>query len=194
MVKNIFKKNKKGFTLVEVLVSVLIFSVITGSAMQVFIAAVNSQKRILAQQEIIDQTSYAIEYMSRSIRMAKKDVEGVCIEPKLNYENPDGNVSSIVFLKLDQSEEAYFCYRFFLQNDRLMVYKKNLTTSEETVIPLTSTSSIPSVNSLEFYISDYDQYDNLQPSVTIVWDVEGRDGATNQIQTTVSQRNLDLMY
>lgn len=180
--------------MVEVLVSVLIFSIITGAAMQVFITAVNSQKKILAQQEVIDQTSYAIEYMSRSIRMAKKDVDGVCINSKLNYENPDSNESSIMFLKLNQSEEAYFCYRFFLQNDRLMVYKKNLMTSEETVLPLTSTSTILSINSLKFHISDEDQYDNLQPAVTIVWDMDGSDGVVNQIQTTVSQRNLDLMY
>lgn len=66
------KKNGAGFTLVELLIVVLIFSVIVGAATGVFARSLKIQRYNLAHQQLLNQTSYLMEYMSRSLRMARE--------------------------------------------------------------------------------------------------------------------------
>jgi len=70
-------KNKKlvsrGFTIIELIVVLAIFFFIIGAAISSFITIVQSQKRVLAEQQLINQISYLEEYMSKAIRMAALD-------------------------------------------------------------------------------------------------------------------------
>ena len=68
----------RAFTLIEMLIAVVIFSIIIGAATGVFVSAIQLQKYNLAYQQLLDQTSYAMEYMSRAIRMAKRNEGPVC--------------------------------------------------------------------------------------------------------------------
>jgi len=74
----IFKKLKKGFTLIELMVSLSIFVMIISASSGVLITTIRAQKKSLAQQELLNQTSYLMEKMSRAIRMAEKDKAGTC--------------------------------------------------------------------------------------------------------------------
>ena len=65
--------NNKGFTLVEMLVSFAIFSIVIGISTGVFASMIKSQKYSLDTNQLLNQTSYFVEYMSRAIRMAVKD-------------------------------------------------------------------------------------------------------------------------
>ena len=87
MLKRLKKKKEveKGFTLVEMIIAIFIFSIVFGAASGLFVSAIKNQSRTLANQQLLDQTSYTIEYIGRAIRMAKKDIEGSCISAKLNY-------------------------------------------------------------------------------------------------------------
>ena len=62
----------KGFTLIEMVVAVAIFTLLVGTTSSIFLSSIKTQKQGLATQENIDQASYLMEYMSRSLRMAKK--------------------------------------------------------------------------------------------------------------------------
>lgn len=175
------KKTKiGGFTLVEILVAVAVFSLIMGVASTVFVSAIKTQRRSLASQELLDQTSYAIEYMSRAVRMAKKDFDGSCTGlANLNYRKID---SRIIFENYDG-----FCQEFFLQDGRL---KEDRAGTENY---LTS----PDLNIVSFNIGpddSWDQDDNLQPRVTVSLDIEGKNQTKIKVQTTISQRNLDIVY
>ena len=70
-----YKKNGEGFTLIEILVVIVIFSIVLGAVIGIFISAIRIQRYYLASQKLLDQTSYVTEYMSRSIRMAKKRLD-----------------------------------------------------------------------------------------------------------------------
>jgi len=85
-------KSQKSFTLVELLVAVTIFSLISTISAGVLVSSFSTQKKLLASQELSDQVSFLIEYMSRTIRMAKKELAAPsCLsENGLNYEKTRG--------------------------------------------------------------------------------------------------------
>ena len=83
-------KLNRGFTLIEMMITVLIFSVIVAAVIGVFVSAIRIQRYNLTYQQLLDQTSYAMEYMSRAIRMAVKEDHTImpfCISKDYNYEN-----------------------------------------------------------------------------------------------------------
>jgi prepilin-type N-terminal cleavage/methylation domain-containing protein len=187
------KMREKGVSLIEMLTAVAVFAITVGAISGIFISAVRSQRRILATQELLDQTSYVLEYMGRALRMAKKDSSGTCTgTPGKNYENFVGD--SIAFLKseYDPGTGGYIdvCYYFYLFSNRIYVSKNSAPG-----VPITSDKI--SVNFLKFnlYGDTVGESPNYQPRVTIFLEVEGREAAGSrpkiQIQTSISQRPLD---
>jgi prepilin-type N-terminal cleavage/methylation domain-containing protein len=175
----------KSFTLIELLVVVALFSIISGSISGIFISVLSSQRRILAEQEILNQISYVIEYMGKAIRMAKKDdisiseqTQNCLLGNKVNYETP--TESEIKFRNyLNQ------CQRFYLSANQIFEDK------DGTILALTSPTI--KVNTLKFRVFGQSQDDTYQPRVTIFIEVEGG-GRKLQFQTTISQRDLDVQY
>lgn len=166
----------KGFTLIEMTVAVAIFTLLVGATSGVFLSSIRNQKQGLATQEILDQTSYLMEYMSRSLRMAKKDMVGSCTgTPKLNYAF-DGQC--LKFLNYHQK-----CQQFCLVGTRLKDENGNYLTSASL-----------RVSNFAVVLSGAVQppADYLQPKVTISLSIAGKEQTSVKIQTTVSQRNLDV--
>jgi type II secretory pathway pseudopilin PulG len=184
--------NKTGFTLIEVLVSVFLFFGILAVILGFFGYAIKAQKKALASQEISDQISYVMEYMGRSIRMARKDVTGTCIAPGTNYENPGGNNFEIRFLNYEG-----ICQEFYLENEQLKRRKSSDGTAGNFGSAVDLTSSKLKINSAKFNLIGENETDNIQPRVTIFLDVEKQNtkpefNAKIKIQSTISQRNLDV--
>ena len=189
------KNNKKGFTLIEVMVAMGVFVIVMTTAFGIFVAALRHQDRALAEQELLSQTSFVIEYMSRGLRMAKKQKPDrpPCITDGLNFETPIS--SHIKFLKWDYLTEDFVCYEFYLDtvNHRLMRRRAG-----GVAVPLTS-AELKIVNLRFNIIGDAypEETPPEQPRVTIALEIKGR-GRTEQerpqiyFQTTVSQRDLDI--
>ncbi|MFH1643259.1 MAG: prepilin-type N-terminal cleavage/methylation domain-containing protein [Patescibacteria group bacterium] len=179
----IIKKLKKGFTLIELMVSLSIFVLVISSSSSILIMTIRSQKKAFAQQELLNQTSYLMEKMSKSIRMARKDKDGIC-GSKISNTNYYFSPTSIEFLNYNG-----ICQKFYLNNGEI---KEKLGATD---LPLTSSNL-----DVEYFNVDVeygDQADNMQPKVTFVLKiksgVEPNDANIN-IQTTISQRNPDVQY
>lgn len=181
---------KKGFTLIEMLVAVAIFFIVVSIPTGFFVLSLKSQKRVLALREIIDNSSYALEYTSRALRMARKDdieIGGVvkdCLSgDKVNYEITNGGQGIKFRNYLDK------CQKFYLSGTQLREWK-----DDGTDLPLTSDNL--EITLLEFYLSGATQGDSLQPRVTILFEIQkkGQPGTKIHLQTTISQRNLDVTY
>lgn len=173
-------RSKRGFTIVEMLVSVTIFVIAIAISSNFFLSAIKAQRRALADQQIISQASYALEYMSRSLRMARKDMDGSCTgQQKLNYkeeETPYG-------IKFEDYKGD--CRRFFLEDNQI---KQDLGGE---VLPLTYNNL--EVVDFNIEILGETQDDNLQPRVTLFLNIKSIGGGnTKKFQTTISQRNLDV--
>ena len=181
MFKCLNVKMNKAFTLVEMLVSILIFSIIIGAATGVFVSAIKLQRYSLTHQQLLDQTSYAMEYMSRAIRMAQKD-DDTCGFSGENY----GLVGS------DSIEFKTYhgqCWRFFLEDERLKIDKDG----DGPELPYDLTSDKFKVETFKVDVSGDEA--EKQPKITIFMEVQGI-GVGSQprlrIQTTISQRNLNI--
>lgn len=187
-------KRNAGFTLVEMLVSIAIFSSIVTLISTIFASSVRLQRQGLAYQELLDQTSYLMERLSRTLRMAMKDdimVRGFlpknCLSgDKVNYEF-SGNC-----LKFRSEENE--CKQFCLQSAGS---KKKIVEITEGGTPIDLTS--PNLNVKTFNVKDPNftswqqpPTDYFQPMVQIYLEIEGREQSKIQIETSVSQRNLDI--
>jgi len=173
-------KKQKSFTLVEILVAMMVFIVISTISAGVFVSELRNQRKSLASQELFDQTSYLMEYMSRAIRMAKKDdLEGInCLSgDKVNYEIIAGQ--GIKFRNYKDE-----CQRFYLENFQLKE-EKGGGVSDLTSVPLR-------VLNFNTNLIGETQTDNLQPRVTFFLEIESKEATKIKIQTTISQRNPDI--
>ena len=193
---------KNAYTLIEVMVAVGIFTIVIAAPTGFFVSALKGQQKALASQEVLDETSYALEYISRALRMAKKELNCASkLEPStcaclttsgygVNYElTHEGK--GIKFTSYQNQ-----CQEFFLDmNDNRL---KEVKDGGE-AIPLTSDD----LEIVSFKIGSQDswgQNDNKQPKISLFLEVKGVESARPelqpkiQIQTTISQRNLDVTY
>lgn len=170
-------KSGGGFTLIELLVTVAIFSLIVVAAIGVFVQALKAQRHSLATQALLDQTSYLVEYMSRALRMAKKDSLGTCIDAELNYKIVGNGIKF-----LNYKDE---CQKFYLEGNQLKEERGG-----GTITALTSPSL--KVSNFNLNLLGETQNDNLQPRITFFLEIEGKEGAEIRLQTTISQRNPDI--
>jgi len=173
------RKNGAGFTLIELLVGMTIFVLVSGIIVGIFVSGISLQRRFLAEQQVLAQLSFAIEYMSRALRMAKRE-DGTfnCLSAGLNYINPVGE-STIKFINHLQEDD---CQEFFLEKNRIKYKQKG------EILDLTSPNL--QVESLLFKLQGQSQGDNLQPRVTIF--LRTKSPLKIELQTTISQRRLDV--
>lgn len=180
-----YGKTHRGFTLIELLVSMTIFSLIIAITSGVFVSVLQAQRRLLAMQELFSQISYLEEYTSRAIRMANKDISGICITAKSNYEITYSD-QGIRFMNYKGD-----CQEFYLSNYQLMENNAGVVSE--------LTSSALAINNFNISLLGNSQFDNLQPRVTLSLNIKGTGAKVEQqvemqIQTTISQRKLDVQY
>ncbi|MCD6148335.1 type II secretion system protein [bacterium] len=183
---------KSGFTLTEMLVGMAIFSLILVAVSGIFVSAIRIQKRALVAEEISRETSYLLEYMSRALRMARKDdVGGVdCLggNKKTNYEiTPTG-------IKFRNYKDQ--CQEFYLDTTTYQLIEKISSSGGELIS--TSTLTSPNLRVNYFYVNIFgaEQGDNQQPRVTITMEITKRNVSQPKVrvQTTISQRQLDWSF
>lgn len=87
-------QQKNGFSLIEVLVSVSLFIVITTSALNVFKMVIDSQRSAIATQNVEESLKYFLEVSGKEIRMAKRN-NGLCAGLAATdiYNSVGGNLS-----------------------------------------------------------------------------------------------------
>jgi|AntAceMinimDraft_18_1070375.scaffolds.fasta_scaffold15900_4 prepilin-type N-terminal cleavage/methylation domain-containing protein len=178
---------RKGFTLIEVLVTVGIFSILIVAIIGIFVSALRIEKNVLGSKKVLGQISYAAEYMTRALRMAEKDKTGICIPSGSNYESAIEN--KIKFINALQDGD---CQEFFLKDGKIKFQTKAEIPLPPSPIELTSSDII--VDNLKFSILGEVQGDGLQPFVTIYIEAHSQDSPPLKIQVSVSQRNLDVNY
>jgi len=207
----------KGFTLIELVVVMAVFLLIMGSALGIFISIVQHQKRVLSQQELLNQASYFVEQMTKGLRMARKDLTGDCLgTPGYVYllEDLDGNTGKYRSIKFINASDTDItrpdgsCQKYCLDNSdpdnpvlkELKNRGKDGNWSCGSGTQATSTNL--KINSLGFILNGDSNnshvpvslVDTEQPRVTVLLDVKFQGGSnqpTTKVQTTVSQRDLN---
>jgi len=168
--------------MVELLITGFVFSVIFGVATATFVNALRVQKYNVAHQQILDQTSYAIEYMARALRMAQHGGSVSCTSGA-NY--------MISGARIDFVNYKGDCQHFLWDTGSNQIKVGGGSFASDTAL----TSTRYTVNNLTFSKAGDGGGDSLQPRVTIFMELEDNKLMNNRpkidIQTAVSQRNLD---
>ncbi|MDD5569364.1 MAG: prepilin-type N-terminal cleavage/methylation domain-containing protein [Candidatus Pacebacteria bacterium] len=196
--KRKIKGNNSGLTLVEMLVSMAIFGILSVSLVTLFTSAMNSQAAILQNQELAAQTGYVMEYMHRALRMADIDTTGGCTgTPNSNY-GGDSEKISINFLGYDYTAAipGYKCMQFSISGNIIQFKQSTDQTDDNFGAAINMTSSKVKVNELSLNVVG-DTVNVSQPRVTIMIDAQSTSKRvspvpTIKLQTTASQRNLNI--
>lgn len=159
MTNFLFKANqKKGFTLVEMLVAVAIFMIVTTTTMGAFLKMVDINKKVQSVRNAMDNANLAMETMMRNIRLGYDycSVGPACDSGSFSFRDQSGNI-------VNYSRRA-------VQNPVLGTTYEMVRTLNGTTVAITS----PDINieSLTFDYQGQSISDTIQSNVKIF--VKGR--------------------
>ena len=169
----------RGFSLIEILVSVAIFSVVMVTAAGALLTTIDANHKAQAIQSVMNNLNFALESMSRAIRMSDTyhcGNLGTLSEPR----DCDLGDSFLAFNRNSDNKTVYY----YLSGTQIF--------REVDGEALAISSPEITVTNLKFYVKGAGVSGDTQPRVTIV--VQGYAGATEKIrtpfnlQTTISQR------
>jgi len=184
-------KNNKGFTLLEMLVATAIFSVVFLMITSIYLSLVESQRSVIATQNIQESMKFVFEMMSKEIRVAKKsDNECSLAHPirKIFNTDNDSNTGAVLYFKNKNDK----CVSYFLEPDGGVNRLKINRDGEEMFV----TPDDINLENLVFNIWDDDigDFHSRQPSVTFRVDVETAKGRDLHRQRTALQTTITSRY
>ena len=129
-----FKKQQKGFTLIELLVAISIFVVAITSITSIYIAIIRSQQKSNIQRLTSQDARYAMETITREVRMAT----GTDIEPAIRV----AGKNLIIVTKNWETKETT-TKTFSWDNNAILLDGQAITSSAVKVTAFTLENSIP---------------------------------------------------
>ena len=187
-----------GFTIMETVLVMAIFSIATTYAVGIFVKSNTVQKRTANVQQLTADARFVVEVMAREVRMGKIDYDYT------GYVLPLDGPQTVLAIK-DQDNQPVRFRRFAAAEDRQAV---QVCTGDDVFCSLDAnwtdiTPNNLTVNRLNFYIAPAqdpfswqlpDYYSDLQPLVTIILETESLASAEleqhlSYFQTTVSSRS-----
>jgi prepilin-type N-terminal cleavage/methylation domain-containing protein len=180
-------QNKKigGFTLVEMMVAIAVFSIVMVTAMSALLNVIDANNKARSIKTAINNISFALEGISKDMRMGTDYACGNNIEPNGDCTG-GGNVikykSPRAILSNGTREYAYYKFegtKLFecLSNDSVAC---NYLSGPWTPI----TSSEVTLTSVKFYIIGAESYDVLTTQPRMVMTVSGEAGTKEKLKTT----------
>jgi len=179
-----------GFTLVEAMVSVAIFAILMVSANDIFLSIVRSQRNTLSSKNAQEAVNYALEIMSKELRMAKVD-NGYCGAAQKVYAVFDENGQLVesgdgLTIKFRNYEDKCVVYELDNPSGRLKVTRDG---SWAYMTPANIT-----ISNLSFYIQHSDIQIG-QPIITVRFILSYFNSETGQqtmqVQTSISSRSYE---
>jgi len=165
----------RGFTLIEMLVTLSIFSVVVLLTMNTFLSSFASQKRLIEMQSVQREGSYIMETLSREIRMATEMTDYDNNDSSITFKNYSGE--DVIYCRADEDASCsdadngdYFAYGPDAGNMEIM------------------NSSDIVVDSLRFYVPTISP--NNQPIIVVAMTISSaKDPSVSMtLQTSVSTR------
>ncbi|MDE2213036.1 MAG: type II secretion system protein [Patescibacteria group bacterium] len=195
---------EKGFTLIELIVAVALFTVVMLIAMTALLAIANADRKAQSIQSVVDNLDFALDDMSRIVRTGtvyhctdmSGDTLGAMGNPTVQQGCPEYGSSYIALLPSgadpsSQTDRIVYWYSSSCEGFSGGCIEKS-TDSGQTFLPLTSPDV--SVDSMRFYvptIGTWPQY-TTQPKVLIELtahiNVAGGSPTTLRLETTLTQR------
>lgn len=185
------QKKQKGFTLIELMVSVGLFAVVMTVSVGTLLALIDANRKAQSIKSIMNNLNFALDSMTRTVRTG---IDYYCDDVMTNGSLPSGTQGcstggARLVLTNDQGERVGYRYRVVSGNGRV---ERNVDNAGWIQL----TASEIDITDMQFYATGITAGNSRQPLVTIAMSgVAGRSSDTNtefNVQTTVTQRLLDL--
>ncbi len=191
-----------GFTLIEIMVATSIFMIIMLMAMGALITTSDTAKKSQAFRTAMDNVNFAMESMTRSLRMGRDYVcvtstTGVSLPAPANMDCSLGTQggSAIIFtpaLHPAGSRDTAYMLATRPTTNGQSASTHVLQRCNPDCLDLVSSDI--DIQSLKFFVTGSDVLDKVQPSVYII--IKGTvtikgEATSFALQTNVSQRNLE---
>lgn len=183
----IFKKiNSAGFSLLELVVSVGLFSIVVVVVSSIFNLVMSSQYEAVTLQDIHENVRYSIEKISKDIRMAQKDNLNSCIPSGSSVYWTNGTNNALQFLNSSGN-----CVCYYLDGESLMTSEGGCNNgTQDSHNPFVALPEKLKVSNLVFRIID--SSDTKQAFVTlglrVGTNVKGLGLKEVEIETNISSR------
>lgn len=210
--------SQSGFTLVEMIVAMAVFSIVMTITVGALLMIIVTNQQLQSERTVMTNLSFALDSMTREIRSGTryycgdannrsvsvggyrifKDGENITsmsddAKDCHNGSNQNRNISGIAFLEGGQSitnaPDTRIVY-FFDKNDHKL-YRRISGGVAQSIV-----SSGIYIEKAEFYVTGSEPQttnDNTQPTVTIY--IMAREASSTipyELQTTITQRTLDI--
>lgn len=187
------QSHKKGFTLIEVIVSIALFAVILTIALGALLMIIDANRQAKAIKLVVNNLNLAMEGMSRELRVGSEICDTLG-GSGLGCNNSSG--ANEIYFTTDRGEaDSLFRHNQNGSDPGSVMRRIGPDAPDNQLLKLTGSDVI--VDNLVFYIRGVgvEGGTQLQPSVVIVINGHIRQGdevVTFNVQTVVSQRKLDL--
>lgn len=180
---NKFFKNKKilpGITLIELIVSVALFVVIVISSTQIFVMVLQTQRRVIAVQNVQESIKYFFEVASKEIRMAVQNIDNdfFCDDPNFPENSLFGLNNNTLYLR-NQDDR---CVKYFLDDGRFMIEREGAS------VPLSPNEIV--IEELTFDVISRDVDKQALVTINVLARSKGQEAEDTEIrlQTSIASR------
>ncbi|MBI4779326.1 hypothetical protein HY797_02650 [Candidatus Falkowbacteria bacterium] len=155
-------KSVEGVSLLELIISISLFSILMLSSTQIFKMVVDGQRNAISAQNVQENMRYIMEKISKEARMAQPS-DTDCLPAAINKVFNTANGSSELYFKNKDGD----CVKYYLEDDRLKI------TVGGAIDDFITPAKIE-VSNLKFYVADdlIGVFHAVQPYVTIMMDVK----------------------
>ena len=177
------KNFKKGFTLIEMMVAVALFSIVMTISVGSLLSLVDANRKAQSLKSVMNNLNFALENMSRTMRVGTNYDCGSVGSPL------DCAVSGSNRINFEDSSGINVVYRYNSGS-------QGIERSVDSEPFLSITAPEVRIEDLRFYVTGASSFDNFQPKVVMT--IRGFAGVNEKVktnfnlQTAISQRVLDL--
>jgi prepilin-type N-terminal cleavage/methylation domain-containing protein len=195
-------QKNKGFTLIEMLVALSLFTIVVTIAVGAFLSLIGASKSVQGEQSVITTLTFVLDSMTREIRTGtnyycddRTTIRTGTFSTSSARDCSTGD-DGISFIEAGSSVTAG-------ASSRRIAYYFDSGSATNTIMrkvgngtPQSIVSDGIAVTDAQFFVTGSDRLgtgtDINQPTVTIILEATDENGATTTLQTTVTQRELDI--
>ncbi len=173
------KKSEKGFTLIEMIVSIAIFSIVVVMALGALLVIIEANSKSKSVKLVVNNLNMALESMSRELRV------GYDYNCASSFGGDCSSGGSTIYFKTKDGDDAY--YKF--SGNTLKRKIDEIDSAEVSLI-----GSDVFIEDLTFYVEGTGVGDEEQPRILVTLkglSEEGTETTEFNIQTTISQRQIE---
>jgi prepilin-type N-terminal cleavage/methylation domain-containing protein len=195
----------RGFTLIEMLVSLSLFTIVVTIAVGAFLSLIGASKGVQSEQSVMTTLTFVLDSMTREIRTGsnyycntRTVLDGTPVSTTTVNDCANSHVADhgMSFIEAGTSLTSgggskRIAYYFDTSSATNTIMRKVGTGSPQSIV-----SDGITITNAQFFVTGTIRLgagtDINQPTVTIILEARDETGATTTLQTTVTQRELDI--